>query len=86
MFCGVVWYSSATKPGRLALKVAVERAYTVLRLVEDWLSLGRVVAAHVPSGMRVRERDTMVNDFEARVSATYSPSTERWSGSQRRTA
>jgi hypothetical protein len=26
--------------------------------------------AHVPSGTRVRERETMVSDFEARVSAT----------------
>ncbi len=41
---------------------------------------------HVPPGTRVRERDTIVSDLDARVSATYSPCTERWSCSQRRIA
>jgi hypothetical protein len=35
------------------------------------------------AGIRVRVRETTVNDLDARVMATYKPSTEKWLGSHR---
>lgn len=58
------------KPEGLGLVENLDTYDIIRRAVADQLVLGTVVQRYVPAGMSVRELETTVSDFAARVRAT----------------